>query len=110
MCSGRATRWARAPHLHKALGALEIETIVPAAADFDTVNRIIFAELINGVFTDASRLAYNHVITHLADQNCDTITLTCTEIPLLVHTSEAPLPTLDSTHLLASATLRETLS
>src|SRR6185436_15368157 len=35
-----------------ALGKLGIEVVVPAAADFETVDRIIFAELVDGVFTD----------------------------------------------------------
>jgi len=35
--------------------------------------------------------------------------LACTEIPLLVRPEEAPLPTLDSTRLLAKAALCEAL-
>ena len=49
-----------------ALGALGIEAVVPEAADFETVHRIIFAELVDGVFTDASRQAYNRAIARLA--------------------------------------------
>ncbi len=90
-----------------ALGALGIDSSVPEAADFETVDRIIFAELVDGVFTDASRQAYNRVIARLAERGCDAVALACTEIPLLVRPEESPLPTLDSTRLLARAALLE---
>jgi aspartate racemase len=93
-----------------ALAALGIEAIVPEGEDFEAVDRIIFAELVDGVFTDASRQLYNRVIGRLGDRGSDAVALACTEIPLLVRASEAPLPTLDSTRLLASAALREALT
>jgi aspartate/glutamate racemase len=82
---------------------------VPEAADFEIVDRIIFAELVDGVFTDASRRAYNRVIARLGERGCDAVALACTEIPLLVRADESPLPTLDSTRLLARAALMEAL-
>jgi aspartate racemase len=97
------------PVYPEALGALGIETVMPEAADFETVDRIIFAELVDGVFTDASRDAYNRVIARLQGRGCDAVALACTEIPLLVRPEESPLPTLDSTRLLAAAALREAL-
>jgi amino-acid racemase len=99
-----------APVYSKALGALGIEAVVPDAPDFDTVDRIIFAELVDGLFTDASRQAYHRAMARLKDRGCDAVALACTEIPLLVRADEAPLPTLDSTRLLAGAALREALT
>lgn len=99
-----------APIYRPALDAAGIETVVPEGADFDTVDRIIFAELVDGVFTDESRDAYNRVIERLAARGCDAVALACTEIPLLVRPAESPLPTLDSTRLLARAALREALA
>lgn len=106
----RYTMGGGAPIYRGVLDALGIETIVPDAADAETVHRIIFAELVDGVFTDASRQTYNCVIARLADRGCDAVALACTEIPLLVRPEEAPLPTLDSTRLLAKAALREALT
>lgn len=97
------------PVYRDALAPLGIETLVPEGADAETVDRIIFAELVNGTFTDASRAAYHGVIARLADRGCDAVALACTEIPLLVRAGEAPLPTLDSTRLLARAALAEAL-
>jgi aspartate/glutamate racemase len=71
--------------------------------DRHTINKIIFAELVNGVVTAGSRAAYVRVIERLAARGCDAVALACTEIPLLVTPDTAALPTLDSTRLLARA-------
>ena len=42
----------------------------------------------------------------LKHRGCDAIVLGCTEIPLIMHDGNSPLPTLDSTRLLARAALR----
>ena len=104
------TRYTMAgPVYADALGRLGIETMVPEAADFETVDRIIFAELVDGVFADESRQAYNRVIARLGERGCGAVALACTEIPLLVRAEESPLPTLDSTRLLARAAVMEAL-
>jgi aspartate racemase len=82
---------------------------IPAASDREQINRIIFKELVNGVFLESSRLYFNEVISKLKDDGCDAVVLGCTEIPLIVRPEEAALPTLDSTRLLARAALREAL-
>jgi len=97
------------PVYSDALGKLGIETLVPEAADFEIVDRTIWAELVDGVFTDASRQAYYRAIARLGERGCDAVALACTEIPLLVRAEESPLPTLDSTRLLARAAVVEAL-
>ena len=97
------------PIYSEALGALGIDVVVPEPPDFETVDRIIFAELVDGIFTDASRHEYNRFIARLAERGCDAVALACTEIPLLVRPEESPLPTLDSTRLLARAAVVEAL-
>jgi aspartate racemase len=104
------TRYTMAgPVYSDSLGRLGIEAVVPEAADFETVDRTIWAELVDGVFSDASRQAYNRVIARLGERGCDAVALACTEIPLLVRPDESPLPTLDSTRLLARAAVVEAL-
>jgi aspartate racemase len=39
-------------------------------------------------------------------EGCDAVVLGCTEIPLIISDANSPLPTLDSTRLLARAALR----
>ena len=43
------------------------------------------------------------------ERGCDAVVLGCTEIPLIVRPDDTPLPTLDSTRLLARAALRRAL-
>jgi aspartate racemase len=62
------------------------------------------------VVTDRSRRAHQAVIARLQARGCDAVALACTEIPLLVGPGDSPIPTLDSTRLLAGAALREALS
>jgi len=88
-----------------ALGALGIDVVVPTEADQADVDRIIFDELIDGVIRQSSRRRYIDVIDELASRGADSVALACTEIPLLVSADVSPLPTLDSTRLLASAAL-----
>jgi aspartate racemase len=97
------------PVYAESMGRLGIETLVPEPADFETVDRIIFSELVDGIFSDASRQEYNRIIARLRNRGCDSVALACTEIPLLVRPEEAPLPTLDSTRLLARAAVQEAL-
>jgi aspartate racemase len=93
------------PVYPRAFGARGMAAEVPEADDRDTINRIIFAELVNGMFTTESRQQYAQIIERLAARGCDAVALVCTEIPLLVTPGVAVLPTLDSTRLLARAAL-----
>jgi aspartate racemase len=97
------------PVYPRALGARGLDYEVPDAADRETVNAIIFEELVNGVFVESSRRKYVEVIERLRDRGCDAVALVCTEIPLLVKAQDSPLPTLPSTTLLAHAALEVAL-
>lgn len=92
-----------------ALRGLGIESEIPDAPDRERVNDIIFKELVNGLFPEASRLYFNEVTDKLKGRGCDAVVLGCTEIPLIVRPDDCPLPTLDSTRLLARAALRRAL-
>jgi aspartate racemase len=92
-----------------AFSAVGIEAVVPESRDAEIVDRIIFSELVDGVLKKESRALYQEVIGQLAERGCDSVALACTEIPLLIRPEDSPLPTLDSTRLLAAAALREAL-
>jgi aspartate racemase len=74
----------------------------PAPADRAEVDRVIFSELCQGQLTEASRAEYVRIIEALKREGCDAVALSCTEIPLLVTPDVSPLPTIDSTRLLAA--------
>lgn len=84
-----------------------IEMELPTAAQREEINRIIFDELVNMRFTAPALAYFQEVIRDLKSQGCDAVALSCTEIPLLVNDGNSPLPTLDSTRLLARAALRQ---
>jgi aspartate racemase len=92
-----------------ALAKLDIACRIPEEPDRERIDTIIFKELVNGVFTEDSRLYFNTVIQKMKDEGCDGVVLGCTEIPLIVDPNDCPLPTSDSTRLLARAALREAL-
>jgi aspartate racemase len=97
------------PVYTEALGARGIEREIPDESDRERINDIIFKELVNGLFPEASRLYLNEVSDKLKARGCDAVVLGCTEIPLLVRPDDCPLPTLDSTRLLARAALRRAI-
>jgi len=88
------------------LAARGLECVKPDAADRDAIDRVIYKELVNGIFSQAGVACLQQVIGRLKDEGCDAVVLGCTEIPLIMNDGNSPLPTLDSTRLLARAALR----
>ena len=95
------------PVYPEALTKFNIYFEIPDKPTREKIDAIIFKELVNGIFSEKSRLYFNEVIGELKLSGCDAAVLGCTEIPLLVKPDDCPLPTLDSTRLLARAALRE---
>jgi aspartate racemase len=92
------------PVYRRALPGVGIHPAFPNDGERADIDRIIFDELVEGVFTDSSRRRYIEVIERLKrEEGCDGVALVCTEIPLLVTADVSPLPILDSTRLLARA-------
>ncbi|WP_315720579.1 MULTISPECIES: aspartate/glutamate racemase family protein [unclassified Bradyrhizobium] len=82
----------------------------PDEADRITANRIIMDELVNGRVEPSSIAAFQAIIARLKAKGCDAVALGCTEIPLIIDDNNSPLPTLDSTRLLARAALARALA
>jgi aspartate racemase len=85
------------------------EYLRPNAAEREEINRIIMDELVRGVFKPSAVEYFQHVFARMKDAGCDAVVLGCTEIPLVMSDANSPLPTLDSTRLLARAALRRAL-
>jgi aspartate racemase len=86
-----------------ALGRRGMDWVIPDEQDRELIHQVIMDELCLGTVSDSSRDDYVRIIEKLADQGCDAVALVCTEIPILVTPEFSPLPTLDSTRLLARA-------
>jgi aspartate racemase len=85
------------------------ELLRPDAAEREKINRIIMDELVCGVFKPATVRYFQQVMEKMKRAGCDAVVLGCTEIPLIMNDANSPLPTLDSTRLLARAALRRAL-
>jgi aspartate racemase len=101
------TRWLIESEVYPdKLSARGLSYARPGAAECDELNRIIMDELVCSTFKPQSVSYFQQVIARLKEQGCDAVALGCTEIPLIIDDANSPLPTLDSTRLLARAALR----
>jgi len=91
------------------LGARGLEYVRPQEGERREINRIIMEELVRGLFTPQAVAYFQGVIERLKAKGCDAVVLGCTEIPLIMNDANSPLPTLDSTRLLARAALRRSI-
>ena len=100
------TRWLVDSEIYpEKLTARGLAYVRPAVAERDAINRIIMDDLVYGRFTPEAVVYFQQVIERMQQQGCDAVVLGCTEIPLLMNDGNSPLPTLDSTRLLARAAL-----
>ncbi len=89
------------------LNAAGLAYVLPDDDEREAINHIIMDELVCGVFTLEAVAFHQRVIARLREAGCDCVVLGCTESPLIISDANSPLPTLDSTRLLARAALRK---
>ena len=105
------TRWLVESEVYpEKLAAFGLDYARPDATERDEMNRIIMDELVRGVFRPEAVAYFQSVFGHMKQRGCDAVVLGCTEIPLVMNDENSPLPTLDSTRLLARAALRRAAS
>ena len=105
------TRWLVDSEIYpEKLAARGLAHLRPSTDERDEINRIIMDELVYGIFKPEQVACFQRVIGRLKDEGCDAVALACTEIPLILNDANSPLPTLDSTRLLAKAALRRAVS
>jgi aspartate racemase len=83
-----------------------IQHEIPGPEARDRINTLTFDELVYGRFEEPARSYFKHVIDDAKNRGCDAVILGCTEFPLLIDDADSPLPTLDSTRILARAALQ----
>ena len=101
------TRWLVESAVYpEKLNAAGVAWMRPSLKEREEINRIIMDELVRGIFSDDGVAAFQRIIGRMKEEEgCDAVILGCTEIPLIIDDANSPLPTLDSTRLLARAAL-----
>jgi len=87
-----------------------LEVVVPAEQHHDTVDRIIYDELVHGKVLDSSRRAVVGIVEELWDAGAHGVVLGCTELELLVKQADCELPVFPCTTLHVAAALDRALS
>jgi len=80
-----------------------LRVLVPEPAERETVHRVIYDELCQGVIRDESRVRYAEIIRGLVAAGAQGIVLGCTEIELLVRPADSPVPVFPTTTIHAVA-------
>jgi aspartate racemase len=106
LASAHNTKWLVESDVYpEKLAARGLDHQRPSTVEREEINRIIMDELVKGTFKPEAVATLQQTIERLKQAGCDAVILGCTEIPLIIDDTNSPLPTLDSTRLLARAAL-----
>jgi len=80
-----------------------LSVLVPEDTERETVHRVIYEELCQGIIQPEARAAYLRIMERLHAAGAEGIILGCTEIGLLIKAEDSRLPLFDTTRLHAEA-------
>jgi aspartate racemase len=101
------TEWTMTGEVYaNALASRGLERVIPGDAARAFIHNAIFEELCMSVFNVDTVAGFVETIQALKDEGAECVILGCTEIPLIINEENSPLPTLDSTRLLACDAVR----
>ncbi len=87
-----------------------LQVVVPDGSRHDSIDRIIYGELVHGKVLDTSRRAVVGVIEELWDAGAEGVILGCTELELLVKQADSEVPVFPCTTLHVEAALDRALA
>lgn len=87
-----------------------LECLIPEESTRARLNAAIFDELCQGIMNARTTALFVRAIEDLQARGAECVILGCTEIPLIITPDNSPLPSLDSTRLLAKHAVREAVS
>lgn len=88
----------------------DIEALIPNEADREIVHDVIYEELVQGKINAGSRGQYIRIIYEAIKNGAEGVILGCTEIPLLIESSDVPIPTFNTTQIHAEKAVEFALS
>src|SRR5215468_3662762 len=91
------------------LGVRGIHVLPPEPEEAETLDQIIFGELLYGHIRPESRQSVLGIIHHLQDRGCEAVILACSEAPLLVTPENSCLPVYDAGSILAESAVRRSM-
>ena len=84
-----------------------LEVVLPTEPEINLVHNVIYEELVRGIYSKESKASVIRILERYASEaQCDSVILGCTELPLLIESSDISISPLDSTRILARAAVR----
>jgi len=87
-----------------------LQVIIPNEAEKTYIHDTIYKELVNDIFTDATRRGYVEIIDDLASRGAEGVVLGCTEIPLLLKPEDTQIPSFSTSELHCRAAIEKALA
>ncbi len=88
------------------LGMKGVKLVRPPDEDTDTLDRIIFSELVYGIIEEESRREVMQIIRRLCDRGCEGIILGSSEAPLIINADICDIPLYNASDIMAEHALR----
>lgn len=88
------------------LGLKGIQVLAPDPSEVDTLDEIIFGELIFGEARPESCATIHNVVNNFRQRGCDGVIIACSEVPLALSPESSPLPLYNASDLLAAGAIR----
>jgi aspartate racemase len=105
------TNWTMTGSVYeRALASRGLQKMIPDEETCNFVHNAIFDELCMSIFNPGTVNGFIEAIEVLKKEGAECVILGCTEIPLIIHPENSPLPVLDSTRLLARDAVNVALS
>ncbi len=79
-----------------------LEVLIPEKKERESLNDIIYNELVKGVLTEKSKAVFLQVIDNMITLGAEGVIAGCTEIPLLISQDDISVPLFDTTQIHAA--------
>ncbi len=92
------------------LGVKGIKLVRPDKDDTETLDRIIFDELVFGIINPDSQKTMHEIIYRLVDRGCEGVILGCSEAPLMVTNDTCDVPLYNASDIVAQHAIEQAMA